>query len=270
MDEEGPVTDKLDIVEDRPIEVVLDDAFIARFEKAADLYQFKYLPLCLRMTNEADWVNHGKPGQPRYYLQASGGEKVATPLGITWERPAVHRHDRKDEQGEWYEYEVEGLIHSRLLGRYGWFTGNCDSRDRFFLARGPVIEGDIRKAAFSNWLINGITRLAGIRNPTPELLAKAGLNPERIGKIDYSGQASRTAEQATDTISEAQQKRLWAIAREHGWDQEQVKALLQARGIESTKDIKRAHYDKIIEALEQAPPKPPPAPAPEANGKEQP
>jgi hypothetical protein len=266
-DEEGPVTDKLDIVEDRPIEVVLDDAFIARFEKAAELYQDRYLPLCLKMTNEADWVNHGKPGQPRYYLQASGGEKVATPLGITWERPAVHRHERKDAQGDFYEYEVEGIIHSRLLGRYGWFTGNCSSRDQFFTARGRFDEGDIRKAAFSNWLVNGITRLAGIRNPTPELLAKAGLNPERIGKIDYSGQASKTVEQAaTAIISQPQAKRAYAIARGAGWSEEQMKAFLAARGIAHTNEIPLVQYEKICEILSGTPPKP----KPESNGKENP
>ena len=72
-----------------------------------------------------------------------------------------------------YEYEVEGIVKCGVLKRWGWFTGNCDSRDAFFVSRGGFSEGDIRKASFSNWLVNAVTRLAGIRNPTQELLQQA-------------------------------------------------------------------------------------------------
>jgi len=254
MNTTGTELDKPDIVEDRPIELVLDDAFIARFEKAADLYQKRYLPLCLRLTNEGDWMNHGRPEQPKYYLQASGAEKVATPLGVIWERPVVTKHERQDADGAYYEYEIEGIVHSRVLARYGWFTGNCSSRDQFFNARGRYDEGDIRKAAFSNWIVNAVTRLAGIRNPTPAMLMAAGLDPSKVGKIDYSGQGSRTAEQASDAISEAMAKRWFAIARQNKWTDGQMKGLLASVGIESSRMIKRNEYDELVAMVSKAPP----------------
>jgi len=242
--------EKQEIVEDAPVEQVITEDFIRAFEKQAELYQNRYLPICLKLTNEADWVNHGKSDAPRYSLQASGAEKVCNPLGIVWDRPAVVKHERDDEQGKFYEYEVEGIVQCRVLKRYGWFTGNCSSRDPFFNARGRFDEGDIRKAAFSNWIVNAVTRLAGIRNPTVEMLTKAGLKAQAILVIDYSGR--RTPEQEGQVISEAQGKRLWAIARANDVSEEHLRGLLKSFGIESIKDIKRKDYDEIVKQIDKA------------------
>ena len=145
---------------------------------------------------------------------------------------------------------MEGIVHSRVLGRHGWFTGNCSSRDQFFNARGSYDEGDIRKSAFSNWLVNAITRLAGIRNPSPDLLSRAGLNPERVGRIDYSGR--RTPEQEGAVVSEAQRKRLWAIARQRVVEEPRIaKYLKEKYGIESTSEIKRRDYDAVVAWVER-------------------
>ena len=231
-----------DIVEDAPIEQIITEDFIARFEKQAELYQNRYLPICLKLTNEADWISHVKD---RYYLQCSGAEKVCTPLGIQWDRPVVTKHEREDERGKFYEYEVEGIVHSRILARYGWFTGNCSSRDQFFVARGHYDEGDIRKAAFSNWIVNAVTRLAGLRNPTTAMLQKAGLDPSKVQLIDYSGR--RTPEQDTHVISDAQGKRLWAISRESGATEEQLRVFLfDAYEIKSIREIPRGKYEDIV------------------------
>ena len=137
----------------------------------------------------------------------------------------------------------------RVLKRYGWFTGNCSSRDQFFTARGKFDEGDIRKSAFSNWVVNGVARLAGIRNPTPALLEKAGLDPTQVQGVDYSG--NRSEEQSRDVISEAQQKRLWALFKKSGATEEALRAGLNARGYQSTKNIKKKDYDAICQWVEQ-------------------
>ena len=246
-----------EIIEDAPIEQIITEDFIARFEKQAELYQNRYLPICLKLTNEADWVSHAKD---RYYLQASGAEKVCTPLGIQWDRPVVTKHEREDERGKFYEYEVEGIVHSRILARYGWFTGNCSSRDQFFTARGHFDEGDIRKAAFSNWIVNAVTRLAGLRNPTTGMLQKAGLKPEEIQRIDYSGR--RTPEQDTQVISDAQRKRLWAIGKATGTTDEQMRVwLFDAYEIKSSSDITRGQYDEIVAKVQAGEAKKQPDPA---------
>ena len=249
--------DRQEIVEDAPIEQIITEEFISKLEKASELYQNRYLPICFKLTNEADWVNHGKHDKPKFSLQASGAEKLCTPLGIVWDRPAVIKHERSDDLGAYYEYEIEGIVKCGVLRRWGWFTGNCSSRDQFFTARGRFDEGDIRKAAFSNWIVNAVTRMAGIRNPSMELLKKAGLNPEKVESIDYSGR--RTPEQDATLISEAQRKRLWAIAKSKGVGEDAVK---QKFGLASFNEIKRGDYDHIVKWVEDgAKPESPAAPA---------
>jgi len=237
--------DRQEIVEDAPIEQIITEEFISKLEKASELYQNRYLPICFKLTNEADWVNHGKHDKPKFSLQASGAEKLCTPLGIVWDRPAVIKHERSDDLGAYYEYEIEGIVKCGVLRRWGWFTGNCSSRDQFFTARGRFDEGDIRKAAFSNWIVNAVTRMAGIRNPSMELLKKAGLNPEKVESIDYSGR--RSPEQDATLISEGQRKRLWAICKSHNVAEDAVKTKF---GLASFNDVKRGEYERICKWAE--------------------
>lgn len=51
------------------------------------------------------------------------------------------------------------------------------------------------------------------------------------------------------TITEPQQKRFWAIAREHKWTDEQIHDLLTSRQLNSTKEIPVVAYDGMIEQL---------------------
>lgn len=58
----------------------------------------------------------------------------------------------------------------------------------------------------------------------------------------------------SQTISEAQVKRLWAIARERGLSTEQVAAILHGRGYSSSKEIRASEYNDIIESIRIAEP----------------
>lgn len=250
----GTDLERPEIIDEAPLDTIITDDFIKRLEIAADLYQRRYLPLAIKLTNEGDWIKHEGRAGARYSLQASGAEKLANPFGIVWDRPAVIKHEREDAEGKFYEYEIEGIIKAGALRRWGWFTGNCSSRDQFFVARGKFDEGDIRKAAFSNFLVNGIARLIGIRNPTPEMLQAAGLMLERITAPDYSGRGSRTVEQgATDVISEAQAKRFYAISRGAGWTEEQGKALLAHFNLDNSRLIPRKFYEELCAIVSKPP-----------------
>jgi phage recombination protein Bet len=56
---------------------------------------------------------------------------------------------------------------------------------------------------------------------------------------------------APGMISEAQRKRMFAIAKTHGWSHDDVKDMLvQGYGIQSTRDIPTEKYDEIIKQLE--------------------
>jgi hypothetical protein len=217
--------------------------FVEKFEEAAGLYQSRYLPACLKLTQPSDWVRMGE----RFFLQSTGAEKIAIPLGIEWTEVNVKKHDIG---GGEYEYEVSGVMTSKFLKRSIWVTGNCDSRDRFLTAQPGWDEGSIRKAGMSNFITNGVSRISGIRNPTPEMLAKAGIQPGKVGAVDYSG--NKSSEESKQVISEAQGKRLWAIAKGKGVDEAELKKIVARDPWKygSSKDIQRAHYDAIVKAVE--------------------
>lgn len=235
-----------EIVEDAPMEQVINEQFIAALEKAAALYQERYLPVCFKMTNSNDWINHGTPDKPKISLQTPGAEKLCNPLGIVWDKPNIIKHILEDDRGKYYEIECEGIIQSRRLQRYGWFTGNCSSRDQFFVARGNFDEGDIRKSAFSNWILNGVSRLAGLRNPSIPMLEKAGLNISEITRVEYRG-GPKTPDQAKGKISEPQVKRLYAIMGKHKVTDTDVR---EKHALKSLYDIERGAYETICAWVE--------------------
>jgi hypothetical protein len=55
---------------------------------------------------------------------------------------------------------------------------------------------------------------------------------------------------ADKPISEAQAKRLFAIAKEHGWENDELREFIGSCGYEHSKDILRKDYDGIIEVLQ--------------------
>jgi len=61
---------------------------------------------------------------------------------------------------------------------------------------------------------------------------------------------SKSTGAKSSTITEAQRKRLFAIAGEKKLGKEQMEPLLKGFGFDSSKDISKAAYDKIIEAVQ--------------------
>lgn len=56
-------------------------------------------------------------------------------------------------------------------------------------------------------------------------------------------------------LTQPQAKRLWAIARGHGWQDERVKDLLTSFGRDSTKDLVQSQYDVFVNRLKMGPEK---------------
>lgn len=120
-------------------------------------------------------------------------------------------------------------MHSRTLKRYGWFVGECTSRDQFFTAKGGFEpERDkhlIRNSALTNWRVNGVCRLAGMRNPDPDTLKAAGLDVSKIPAIDYKKGFKEIAlpEEAKGKLADI---RVWLMVL-CGNDKEKAKAKLK-------------------------------------------
>lgn len=177
-----------------------DDQLLAIAEAAERRVEAvtKIKRLALRVTNARDWTDQG--GHP--YLQVSGAEKVARLFGISWRIDEPVREE--DEDGH-FSYTVKGYF---TLGTAEIeVIGSRSSRDPFFArAKGKDIppseidRNDVKKAAVTNCIGNGVTRLLGIRQLTWEDLAEAGLRQEDMGRVDYGSGAPAPAQATSYTI----------------------------------------------------------------------
>lgn len=153
----------------------------------------------LRLTQPGDWVDQN--GRP--YLQVSGAEKIARLFGISWR---IDEPIREELEGGHYIYTYKGYF--SLAGAEIEVIGSRSSKDPFFkryvyvngqrkeLPPSEIDPGDVKKAAYTNCIGNGITRLLGLRNISYDDLEKvAGIKREQIAKIQYKSKDK----QSTDT-----------------------------------------------------------------------
>lgn len=122
-------------------------------------------------------------------------EAMARRCAVSWDKPEAEKRDTSDEAGPAYSWTYR----SRFFLPGGldsiWAEGHCSSRDQFLgtgatnnpRALPDVEEGNIRQAAMTNMVVNGVTRLLGVRNITQErldALLGAGAS-EAMGKVSY-------------------------------------------------------------------------------------
>jgi len=183
-----------EVMTDENMPVVLGDDNLIKIAEAAEkrIEAIKKIKqAALSVTSKHDWVDQG--GKP--YLQASGGEKVGRTFGISWriDEPVL----TAEEDGN-YSYTYKGYF--TLGSATVEVIGSRGTKDPFFSrahgADKPISEidrNDVKKAALTNLIGNGITRILGIRNLTWEELEAAGINRGTAGKVEY-GKAEMSAE----------------------------------------------------------------------------
>lgn len=144
----------------------------------------KIKTMALRLTNAHDWTDQG--GKP--YLQVSGSEKVARLFGISWR--FLGDIQRKDEEGGHFSFEVS--MEFVMPGASVEFRGSRSSKDPFFskkygndIPASEIDKTDVMKAAITNTIGNGITRLLGIRNLTWDDLKEGNIKQEDVTSIQY-------------------------------------------------------------------------------------
>lgn len=136
----------------------------------------------LQRTNSADWKDMGG----KYYLEASGCQKLRAVWGIYFRDKNVIREEYPDGH---YGYYVTGVVGSQLLDRfYGKeitieIDGGRTSKDGFFGKEPDPM--DVRKAAISNMEARGIASFLGLKNFHADDLKKNGIDVSKIGKVEY-------------------------------------------------------------------------------------
>lgn len=174
-----------------------DDILAAANRRVAQLE--KIVSLAIKRTNENDWVNQqGKP-----YLCSSGAEKIGRLFGVCWKDVKCEKVYSTDEKGQFYYFEYSGVF---TLGNDKiTAVGTCSQKDQFFAItngqmkpESEIDETNIRKAAYSNMIVNGITRILGIRNLTWDELKDSGIDQSKVQGVNYKTQKDHTNDMPED------------------------------------------------------------------------
>lgn len=212
MNGDNDVIDAVSLPDNLP--AINDDSLLAVAEAAEKRIDamVKIKRLSLKMTNAHDWTDQG--GKP--YLQVSGAEKIGRLFGISWriDEPVVEH-----EEGGHFGYTYKGYF--TLGGVTIEVIGTRSSKDPFFrkykdgteLPPSAIDKGDVKKAAYTNLLGSGITRILGLRNLTWEELTAAGIEKDAVSKVDFKekgkkkeGIASEGAQFVETFITEIRQQ----------------------------------------------------------------
>lgn len=258
--------------------VFADDALIQIAQQAEARIDavVKIKQVALKVTNADDWVDQqGKP-----YLMASGSEKIANLFNISWriDEPAIDKETDPDGK-EFITYTYKGEF--SLGGRTIEVEGSRSSRDEFFkkyiwengkkTGEKPLDRRDLKMAALTNLLGNGITRILGIRNLTYEDLEKfAGIKKENVKGIQYkeqgekkeykqpqskSDQTKHEIKNQDAPVTEPQLKAINTLYKKAGYDEKLIheycseKVFEDGIVIESLKSLTKGQASKIIDAL---------------------
>lgn len=248
MSNEMEQIDNMDEIALRPDEI--DSIAVIRRVEAVTKAIDGAVKVSLQRTNVADWVKMGG----KYYLQASGCQKIRSVWGIYFRDKSCVREDYPDGG---YAYYVTGLIGSQLLDRFygkeitAEADGGRSSKDPFFTKgdRTPDPQ-DVRKAALSNFEARAISSFLGLKNFTDEDLRKNGLDVNKVQGVEYAKGAEGGGN--ASVISEAQRKRLFAICKASGISEAPLKEYLQKNfKIDSTQKIQRKDYEAICSWAEK-------------------
>lgn len=165
----------------------------------------RIMDAALKITSELDWVLIG--GKP--YLQESGTTKVARLFGISIQligNPTV----TCDADGyKTFTYKARFMLKDQFIE----CEGSRSMKDDFFAKQGKdkplkkpdeIDERDVKMAAYTNCLNNGIKRLIpNLRNIDVATLKKAGLD---VGKIQ--GYTFKTGSKGGSTPTNAEESGL--------------------------------------------------------------
>lgn len=168
----------------------------ARAEALVDALN-KMMLAAIRITTHMDWVLIG--GCP--YLQETGATKVARLFGIGWRILDVQKE--LDEGYPSFTYRMEFKMNQNLIECEGSRSG----KDDFFAGKerqktpDAIDVLDVKKAAYTNCLNNGIKRiLPGLRNIDMASLEAGGIDTGRIKGYSFkSGSKGGNSGSAKDS-----------------------------------------------------------------------
>ncbi len=170
----------------RPQAISSDIDPLAIIERRNQMLE-RLLDYAIKATHAGQWTDQqGKP-----FPTAAAAEVMARRCAVRIKDVKKQKIESQDDQGPFYMYLVEAT--ASLPGEWDSLEamGTCSSRDQFIGTNGAkrqlseIDEGNILKAAYSNLVVNAVTRLLGVRNLTWEALGKLGISQADAAKVEY-------------------------------------------------------------------------------------
>lgn len=165
-----------------------DDELFEALEKRNRLLE-RILSYAISVTHKEQWTDLG--GKP--WPTGPACEAMARRCAVSWDKPESEKRTGEDERGKYYTWTYRARF---TIGRDEITAeGHCSSRDSFLgtgtkeeatRAIWEVDEGNIRQAAYTNMVVNGVTRLLGVRNLSWERLeALLGMKRDEVAKVAF-------------------------------------------------------------------------------------
>jgi len=209
--------------------------------------------LSLKVTNYRDWtLQDGSP-----YLGHSGAEKVARLFGVKISNVAVKKEFTDDTEGKFYIYVITGKC--SLPGDMDSIEaiGTCSQRDSFFSKSGgkrkdsnQIDETNIMKAAYSNFIVNGITHLLGLRNLTIEQLSEANIDLSKVLKVGFAKGTQKISKTLEEDSKKLRQRIEDMAIQMSGGDEKAMKKILKDNSKFAVKDPETGEpVDKFIDDI---------------------
>lgn len=189
------------------------------------------------------------PGTTRPSLFKSGAEKIAMGYGLLQHYDVVSCVENWDGESPFFMYTVRCDLCKIVDGKEYIFStayGSANTREK----------RNGRNDAFNS--ANSTLKIAQKRALTSATIAVSGLSSAftmDIEDMGFNKQVENLQVDNTDpntTITQAQRKRLFAIAKTYSMGTVELKGWLKDKfGIESTNDITQKMYDEIVAKLQE-------------------
>lgn len=189
-------------------------------------------------------TKNGKKAFNQPILLKAGAEKLAFGFGLCQRYTIESKIEQHDENGMFFYY----LVRCDLVKPNEW--GETVLSNSYGSANTAEKRNGFNSAADA---ANSTLKMAQKRALVGAALAISGLSDmftQDIENETFMKSADDIVKETPDSpVTTKQIRRLYAIAAEHGMNQQQAKQKLAAMGYTSTKDIKQKDYDAVCDAL---------------------
>lgn len=185
------------------------------------------------------------PGTPKPTLLKPGAEKILMLMGLRSEFEIVD--STRDFEKGFFQYQVRcKLYRGDILITEG--LGAANTKESRYLKHDPyTIDNTVLKIAKKRALIDAVLLVASLSEVFTQDLEDIDLKGNQLPKNEKQRQQQSLTPDSNDTISKAQAKRMYALAK---GDAELCKKIMKKYGYEHSEQVKKVDYNKICEEIE--------------------